>query len=175
MPLTIRPGTREDIDALAALYDACNDHLAATVNWPGWRKGVYPVRADAADGVRGSCLFVAEDEKGLAGSIILRAQQEPAYLGAHWQEALPESALLVVHTFVVAPRCLRQGVGARLLAFAEAHARQEGVRALRLDVYEKNAPAMRLYEKAGYRYIEKVSLGLETCGLDWFCLYERLL
>ena len=47
MKFTIEPGTSADIDELEKLYDELNDYLAATTNYPGWIKGVYPVREDA--------------------------------------------------------------------------------------------------------------------------------
>ncbi|MGL4736073.1 MAG: GNAT family N-acetyltransferase, partial [Cellulosilyticaceae bacterium] len=67
------------------------------------------------------------------------------------------------------------GIGQHMLAFAEDYGRAEQVSALRLDVYEKNIPAICLYERAGYRYIDTVSLGLEAYGLNGFRLYEKLL
>ncbi len=49
------------------------------------------------------------------------------------------------------------------------------MQALRLDVYENNYPAINLYEKFNFKYIDTVDLGLEEYGLKWFKLYEKLL
>jgi GNAT superfamily N-acetyltransferase len=43
------------------------------------------------------------------------------------------------------------GVGRRLLDFALARAEERGVRAVGLNTNERNEPARRLYEKAGFR------------------------
>lgn len=43
------------------------------------------------------------------------------------------------------------------------------------DVYEGNIPAINLYEKCGFKYIDTVDLGLGNYGLNWFRLYEKLL
>lgn len=123
MAIEIRLGTEKDIDSLAQLYDDLNDSLAVTTNYPGWRKGVYPVRQDAVDGIDEKCLFVATEHEEIAAQ----------------------------------------------------YGKERGIKALRLDVYENNIPAIRLYEKCGYQYIDTVSLGLEDCGLDWFRLYEKRL
>ena len=37
------------------------------------------------------------------------------------------------------------------MEFAELQALREGKKTIRLDVYEKNEPAVRLYERQGYR------------------------
>ncbi|MGL5676800.1 MAG: GNAT family N-acetyltransferase [Cellulosilyticaceae bacterium] len=174
MNIEIRLGTEKDSDALEQMYDAINDYLECTTNYPGWRKGVYPTRQDAVEGINEGRLFVAIENKQIVGSMILRHKPEPAYEGAPWQVVLEESEVLVIYTFVVSPKCLQHGVGRKMLEFAEQYAVNKQVKALRLDVYEKNLPAIRLYEKIGYRYIDTVSLGLEEYGLDWFRLYEKI-
>lgn len=67
------------------------------------------------------------------------------------------------------------GVGRALLGYAEAWAKAQGKRALRLDVHEINTPAIKLYESCGFRYIATVDLGYGAYGLKWFRLYEKLL
>ncbi len=175
MELTIRCGAQEDIGALVQLYDDLNDHLASTINYPGWKKGVYPTLQDAAQGIREGTLHVATWHDEIVGSLILRHSAEPAYLTAPWRASLEESLVFVLYTLVVNPKYLHQGVGKSMLAFADAHARECGVKALRLDVYEKNLPAIRLYEACGFEFVAAVSMGLEHYGLDRFFLYEKLL
>lgn len=175
MAIEIRLGTEKDIDSLAQLYDDLNDYLSVTINYPGWRKGVYPVRQDAVDGINEKSLFVATEHEEMIGSMILRHEPEPAYLSAAWQRELDYANVLVIYTFAVNPQKLQQGTGKKMLEFAAQYGKERGIKSLRLDVYENNIPAIRLYEKCGYQYIDTVSLGLEDCGLDWFRLYEKLL
>ena len=65
MNFIIEPGSLADIDELERLYDELNDHLSATINYPGWIKGIYPVRENAAAGVDDNSLFVARCDGGL--------------------------------------------------------------------------------------------------------------
>ena len=171
----IRLGRESDIDSLERLYDDLNDYLESTTNYPGWKKGIYPIRQNAVEGIDEGCLFVITENQKIIGSMILRHRPEPAYLEAPWQADLDYSNVLVIYTFVVHPQHLQQGVGKKMLDFAEQYAKDSNVSALRLDVYEKNTPAILLYEKSGYHYIHTVSLGLESYGLNWFKLYEKLL
>lgn len=55
-------------------------------------------------------------------------------------------------TLGVAPAHQRRGLGAALLATAEARLKRPFVR---LTVRESNAPAIRLYQRAGYTVIER--------------------
>ena len=148
--MDIRVGNEEDIDSLEELYNNINDYLESTINYPGWKKGIYPVRKDAEDGIREGNLFVAVENGDIIGSMILRHEPEPAYLNVSWQAELDYSNVLVIYTFVVNPKFLKRGVG-------------------------KNIPAISLYEKCHYKFIDTVSLGLEDIGLNWFKLYEKII
>ena len=89
--MQIRKGTEKDIEEVAALYDAVNDYLESHTNYPGWRKGVYPIREDAAQGIAENNLFVAEAEGQIAGTFILRHRPEEAYALADWGNQLAHS------------------------------------------------------------------------------------
>lgn len=175
MELNIRLGTINDVVAVVKLYDSINDYLFEHVNYPGWRKGIYPAKEDATLGIKEGSLFVAFLENELVGSFILRNKSEKAYNQATWQKKLEDKDIYVLYTFVVSPNYLNKGIGYKLLQFAEQFGRNQGMQALRLDVFENNQPAINLYEKYGFKYIDTVDLGLEEYGLKWFKLYEKIL
>ncbi len=175
MNITIRLGMEDDIDELEQLYNNLNDHLAATTNYPGWKKGVYPIRKDAEAGINKGCLYVALSGNKMVGSMILRHEPEPAYLSVTWMKDLKYEEVFVIYTFVVHPDYLGQGIGSELLHFASKLGSKLNLKSLRLDVYEYNVPAIRLYEKCGFHYIATVDIGLSEYNLNWFKLYEKLL
>lgn len=171
----IRKGTLADVEELAALYDALNDHLAATVNHPGWRKGAYPVRENALRAAEEGTLFVYMIDGKIAGSVILSHEPEEAYHTVTWLTDAVYQDVLVIHTLAIHPSYLKRGVGRELIRFAISYAKEQKQKSIRLDVYESNKPAIALYEKCGFRYIAKVDLGLSCYGLDYFLLYEYVL
>lgn len=172
----ILKGTVDDIQELGQLYDKTNEYLASGRNYPGWIKGIYPIRKDAEIGISSNCLYVAKINHVIVGSIILGHDPEPAYDQAEWKiEADDYSSIYVIRTLVVNPDYQKNGIGEALMEFATELARREGISSIRLDVYENNAPAIRLYEKLGYQYIDLVDLGYGVYGLDYFKLYELVL
>ena len=171
----IRKGTIADVAELAALYDTLNDHLAATINYPGWRKGIYPVRENAQRAAEEGTLFVYIVNDKIAGSVILSHEPEEAYHSATWLIDAEYEDIIVIHTLVVHPASLSRGIGHELMRFALSHAKEQKQKAVRLDVYENNLPAIALYEKCGFRYIAKVDLGYASYGLPHFFLYEYVL
>ena len=173
--MQIRKGTENDIEEVAALYDALNDYLESHTNYPGWRKGIYPTREDAVQGIAEHSLFVAVIADKIAGTFILRHRPEEAYALADWGKQLDYREILVLYTFAVHPQFLHQGIGKKMLDFILSFATREKNKAVRLDVYENNMPAIRLYEQTGFRYVDTVDLGYWMYGLDRFRLYQRIL
>lgn len=175
MKLIIEFGTSNDIDALEQLYNDLNDHLANGTNYPGWIKGIYPIRQNAVDGISKSNLYVARMNGQIVGSIILNHEPEPAYDKVKWTLDYDYSEIFVIHTFAIHPDFLKCGVGKALMDFSIEQSIKSNIKSIRLDVYEKNIPAIKLYEKCGFNYVDTVDLGLGFRGLDWFKLYEKLL
>ena len=175
MNIHIRKATECDLDSIARLYDELNDHLAAHTNYPGWRKGSYPLRQDAEEGLAGDTLYIAEIDGKIAGTVMYLRTQDPAYKTVGWQ--LPfDVPVIALHILAVHPNYQGRGVGRALMDYAETLARETGVLAVRLDTHEGNAPACRLYEACGYSMRGLVDLGLEEkYGLKWYKTYEKLI
>lgn len=171
----IEKGTIKDIDELEALYDDLNDYLKSGTNYPGWAKGIYPIRDTAASGIQNNNLFVYKINSEVAGSIILNHEPETAYAQATWGIEADYNDIIVIHTLVVSPKYMKHGVGNKLMGFARTYSIEQGIKTIRLDVSIHNTPAIALYEKSGYKYLETVDLGLNIPELVWFKLYEMVL
>ena len=106
---------------------------------------------------------------------MMEDQPDKAYENVKWKIALDSSHIFVIHAFVVHPSFLKIGVGHALMDYSLELAQSSGIKSVRLDVYEKNLPAISLYEKCGFEYIDTVDLGLGHYGLEWFKLYEKII
>ena len=150
--MEIRRATAADIGAVAAIYDAVNDHLAAVGNYnaPSWGKGTYPVAGTAAEALAEETLYVAVSNGEVMGSCILNHRQHDDYVQVPWSLDARDEEIWVVHTLVVHPQHRGMGVGRKLLAFAVAHCRASGARTIRLDTFLANANAQALYSSAGF-------------------------
>ena len=171
----IEKGTINDIDELEKLYDSLNDYLELGTNYPGWAKGIYPIRETAVNGIQDNYLFVLKINNEIAGSIILSHEPETAYAQVSWGIEADYKDIIVIHTLVVHPKYMKSGVGKKLIDFAKRYSNEQEMKAIRLDVSIHNTPAISLYEKCGYKYVETVDLGLNIPGLVWFKLYEIVL
>lgn len=171
--ITIRPGVREDIPEITRLYDETTEYMENHINYTGWRRGIYPAQEDAEAGVGDQTIHVAVLKGRIIGSMILNEKQEPGYVRAPWRLASAPEKVVVIHTLLVHPDSRGLGAGKLLLEYAGQWACRMGKETIRLDVCERNLPAIHLYESVGFRYVATVDLGLGEWGLPWFKLYEK--
>ncbi len=175
--MQFRKAADADIDAIAALYDRIHDEEAAGRCTTGWLRGVYPVRAVAEESVALGDMFVAEAEDGrlLAAARLNREQVDGAYELVDWQYQAPPAQVMVLHTLVVEPSAMGQGVGAAFVGFYESYARAQGCRCLRLDTNARNLRARALYRRLGYREAAVVPCVFNSIpSVSLVCLEKQL-
>ena len=173
--MLIEKGNRSHIDEIEALYNDLNDYFASSVNYPGWIKHIYPIRETASNGINEGSLYIAGINGSIAGSIILNNTPENAYAKAKWLIDSEYKDILVLRTLVVYPLFMKKKVAVSLMEFARQFALEQNLKSIRLDVSVDNIPAIALYEKMGYQYIDTVDLELPYKHLKWFRLYELVL
>jgi RimJ/RimL family protein N-acetyltransferase len=139
--LLVRHATPADAEALAALGSAVGSEregwLITDRNWRGaaderrYLKSLrrYPHAA----------VFVAETEDGVVGRLSIARDAHPA------SYHVADLGLMVAHGL------RRRGIGTALIEEAASWARESGIRKLELHVFPHNEPAIRLYEKLGFR------------------------
>lgn len=175
MGIMVRLATAEDLDVIGQLYDDLNDYLEAHENFPRWKKGVYPNREDAEEAFGKGDLYVAIIDGKVAGTVVYSDEQEEAYRAVKWQIEY-DVPVITICKLAVHPNYFGYGVGKVLLDYAVCVGKQRKAKAIRLDAYEENTPAIRLYEKCGFTYMGLVDLGLEEIyGLKWYKVFEKVL
>lgn len=172
--LVIRPAYRNEVPEVGKLYYTLTGFLESHTNYPGWHQNIYPNESIAEDAFRCGSLHVAVQYGRVVGSVILFNGPDPDYQGVQWK--YPSEYELIIHTLAVHPDFNRQGIGGKLLEYAERMARQKGMDTVRLDVSLQNSPAIRLYESHGYQRLTRLNLGANRGGqAEWYYLYEKLL
>lgn len=76
-------------------------------------------------------------------------------------------------SIAVAKRWRRKGIGTRLIRELERRFKERGVRASRLEVRVSNRPAIKLYEKLGYRVLDRIK-NYYPDGEDAYLMFKDL-
>lgn len=128
--MKIRPASPDDVDSMVAL-------AAASTSAASWTRDQYRKLFSSNEASQRLAL-VAEDEPSsltpVVGFLVSR------HLGPEWE----------LENIVVTPRAQRKGIARSLLDGLFAAARETNSQTVFLEVRESNAPARRLYEKAGF-------------------------
>ena len=95
---------------------------------------------------------VGEENGVLWGVVNLNSVQLPEYGAIPWTIPAAAEEVGVIHTLCIRPSCSGRGYARQMVAFCEAEARRQGRTVIRLDTWEGNLPANRLYPSLGYRY-----------------------
>jgi shikimate dehydrogenase len=146
-PITIRHATAADFEELLALFaegdqfhhEALPRVFRAPRVPPRSREYLAGLIADL-----GSMVLVADADGVVAGLVVVSIHETPD------MPVVVPRRYAFIESLVVRAAWRRQGIGTRLIAAAEAWAREHGVREVELTVWEFNQAALALYERLGY-------------------------
>ena len=149
----IRPATAADLSDIARIYEEILDEEdRRPVSYTNWQRGKYPTEDTARQALEQGTLWVGEEGGRLYGAVILNGIQLPEYDAIPWQFQADREGVMVIHTLVIRPSWSGRGKAREMVAFCEEEARRQGRKVIRLDTWEGNLPANRLYPSLGYRY-----------------------
>lgn len=163
---TIRPACKVDCLTIATLYSVSSDGIADYI----WTKLAMPEEDVLMVGrhryERENSQFsyknctVVESEGSVVGMLVAF----PMHVNSSMEEKDPvlapyskleEDQSYYICGMALFPEHRGNGIGTRLLDLAEEHARERGFRKISLIVFEQNAGAKRLYERAGYEEVKR--------------------
>ena len=141
----IRPARQEDLDAVWALARRAVAWMNDQGN-PQWGED-YPTRTLYQGDIARGELYAAWAGELLLGVACINTDQSPEYAQVDWAVSGPA---MVVHRMAVDPQVQGQGVGRRLLAYAEELARSRGLPVMHVDTYSQNHRMQHLFERQGF-------------------------
>jgi len=161
-----RPARKEDCATIAALYSISSDGVADYI----WTKLAEPGDVILAVGKRRyeredsvfsyrNCTVV-ECEGNIVGMLVAF----PMHVDSVEEEADPvlkpysrleEDDSYYICGMALFPEYRGGGIGTRLMALAEGHAREKGYKKISLIVFEQNSGAFQLYLRSGYSEVAR--------------------
>ena len=148
----IRKATAADLPRIGEIYAAIFDKEDQGPAYTNWLRGSYPTTEDARKALETGTLYVGEEDGALWGVVNLNGIQLPEYDKISWSIPAGREEVGVIHTLCIHPAQSGKGLAKRMAAFCEETARAQGKTVIRLDTWEGNAPANRLYPSIGYRF-----------------------
>ncbi|AXJ95527.1 MULTISPECIES: GNAT family N-acetyltransferase [unclassified Sphingomonas] len=145
MTATLRPATRDDAPAIAALmrdsFTATFGHLYAPADLAAFLDGLTLARWQAEIADPAFAFLLAEAEGRLLGF---------AKLGPHSLPVTPTGPMIELRQLYLADAAQGTGLAQRMMDWAIATARERGAAEVFLSVYVDNDRARRFYERYGF-------------------------
>ena len=173
--LEIRKATKDEIERVVNYYHNVIDAMEGSMYNPCWKKDIYPSDEYIKKGIIEGKIFIGFDEGRIATAMMLDNNPNPGYVDVDWQMEFPQHLVSVVHIFGVHPYFTGKGYAKNMLTHAIDYLRQNGQKAIRLDVLGGSVPAKKLYEKMGFKEIVTIDMYYEDTGWAKFDLYEYIL
>lgn len=118
-----------------------------------WDKD-YPTKEIFEKDIKNKDLFIKKDNNyNILGFVVLNEKEADEYKNLNW---LYDNGL-IVHRLVVNIKYRKQNVASELMHFAEKMAIKKDLYYIKTDTYIKNTPALKLFEKFNYDYIDNVN------------------
>ena len=150
--MSIRPAVAADLDGITAIYDAILDREEAGPAYTNWQRGKYPTVDTARQALEAGTLYVGEEDGFLWGVVNLNGIQLPESDAILWTFPAERNQVAVIHPLCIHPARAGRGLARRMVAFCEEETRRQGKAVMRLDTWEGNLPANRMYPVLGSRY-----------------------
>lgn len=170
--LTVRKGREADIARIVEIYEDFLDYEVEHGTKTNWIKGVYPTEKNARAGLEAGNLYVGEMDGEIVGSYVLNHIQPEEYAKLDWEFPGEGDEIIVIHTLCIDINQQGKGLGKEFVGFALEHGRKLGCKAMRLDTYEFNEPAAKLYTKLGFRYVGITEFFFEQAILENLICFE---
>ncbi len=162
-----------DLETVKGHYINVIENTPEIERYARWVYGKHPTDEALRSFIENGEMYLLADGETVAGMVAIVMHQGTDYEDIPWIEKLENDQVATLHLLAVCPEYRGRALGNTILELAGELAKQQGKRAIRLDVLESNLPARYLYEKNGFIFRGKEHWYAENTGWTDFLLYEK--
>lgn len=139
-----------------------------------WQKDVHPSHKLLNSSVDNKELFIYEENGEILGACVMNKSYNESYNKVSWGIDAKDDEIGVIHVLAISPMHFREGIGKKFISGLILHAEKAGIKAIRLDVFKINVPAIKLYKMMGFELKAEIPMFVPNIGDEDFELYEYL-
>jgi ribosomal protein S18 acetylase RimI-like enzyme len=166
--MKIRRAKIEELDQIMNMYKSCVSGMIEA-NIDQW-DNTYPNHMIISEDIRKKSYYILLIDNKIIGGINIDKIQDKTYLDIEWEDE--GNKFLVVHRLAVCKEFWKEGIGKKLMVFAESLVKEKKLNSIRLDTYNSNPIAVNFYLKLGYRKTGEIFL--KPNKNEYYC-FEKLI
>ncbi len=151
--MQIRKAEIHEFERLMEFYYEVMDNMPRS-KFFDWKRGGYPQPERIKKYIEKGEAYIGLLDGKIVCSAVLNHKYNDGYDTAPWQIEAGEEDTLMVHTLAVLPSLHGKGISTELVEEIKNIAREMNLKAVRLDLIVGNIAAQKLYERAGFVFIE---------------------
>lgn len=160
--MVIRKAENSDFEAVCGFYrDVCEAQKTDAYG-PNWHYGIYPSENDLLEHIRSGEMYLGIIDGEIAAAMVLVRHEDDIYKDVNWK--VRSDNVTVLHLFAVKSKFRGSGAAKAMIDAVLHTARECGSEAVHLDIVKGNLPAEKVYRRAGFAYVETLSVWYEDTG-----------
>lgn len=166
---------KTDSDMIFNLYQRVVEQVNQTNIKLGWNTEIYPNKEFIDTAIANSEMFIIKDDNNIIAAAVVNHNVNAEYDDIDWAIKGPKSIISTIHALAVLPEKRACKISYQFLSEIEDYCRQQGDKAIHLDVIDSNIPAYKLYIRNGYTEVDCIKMFYEVVGTREFWMMEHLL
>tara|TARA_B000000557_G_C20706813_1_gene414048 strand:+ start:364 stop:864 length:501 start_codon:yes stop_codon:yes gene_type:complete len=154
----IRLAQKSDLDRVLQITRLCAREMESRKVFQ-WNEH-YPDRQSFVNDINNNELYVYCIQDMVIGCVSICAFMDEVYSKVSWKTDGKNS--VYIHRLAVDPKHQKQGIGSKLMDFAENESKLSGVESIRLDTFSQNIVNQNFYEKRGYVKLDDIYFPLQS-------------
>ena len=166
MKIQYRKATLENLYEIMELIKSAiiNMNQAKIYQWDE----IYPDEATIKYDIENNDLFIGIVDGKIAVIYVINNSCDKEYNNGDWQ--YPDTEYRIIHRLCVHPDFQNNGIGKITMEYIESKLSKAGIESIRLDAFNKNSYALKLYKNLGYKIV-----GYADWRMGRFYLMEKFL
>ena len=158
------------LDELTNFYNKIVIYLDKNINYPLWIYGVYPCESTIREAIQKKYQYAYFENGKIVGAFVLN--EDPAGTIENAKIEFKRGEFLVIHTLAVDYELYRKGIATKMIKYCVEKAKNEGYKAVYVDIVPTNTPARNIFTKNGFKYLGDFNLDREFKNIPLFSVLE---
>lgn len=170
MNIVYKLANKEDIEALLSFYNDVIAFQQYDKYSPKWTKDIYPSLEDIKNHVLNNRFYMGYIDNTLVCAGVLQLHDDPIYEGIRFTI---QNNVGVIHLLAVNKDYRGKGLSKEFVKYLLSEGKTY-VKAIHLDVLNRNNRACMLYEACGFKYVDTKEVFYEDTGKVSSIIYEYI-